>query len=153
LKIRGIIIIGGIFAIIIAVIFLPNNTIPVRPGLEDNLQVISDTTSLDVSSSRADDPNITEGDTVVVGNQDNLQMFTDASLDVSQINIDDLSFSESTDISDNQEDVSIDTKVVEESLPEEIVLIKNEDGPDYWIDENGVKHYVISIEDSPNLGE
>ncbi len=52
-----------------------------------------------------------------------------------------------------QEEVSIDTEVVEESSPENIVLIKNEDGADYWIDENGLKHYVLSIEDSPNLGE
>jgi len=111
------------FAIIIAVIFLPNNSIVVRPGLEDNLQMSTDT-SIDVSSSRADEPNILEGETVVVGNQDNLQMFTDASLDISQINIDDLSFTENTDISDKQEDVSIDTEVVEESSPENIVLIK-----------------------------
>ena len=152
MKTRGIIIIAGIFAIIIAVIFLPNNSIVVRPGLEDNMQMISET-SLDISSSRADEPNFIESDTVVVDNQDNLQMFTDTSLDISQINIDDLSFTENTTISDKQEDVSIDTEVVEESSPENIVLITNEDGPDYWIDENGLKHYVLSIEDSPNLGE
>ena len=52
-----------------------------------------------------------------------------------------------------QEDVTVGTEVVEESSPEEIVLIKNEDGPDYWIDENGVKHFVLSAIDSPNFGE
>jgi len=52
-----------------------------------------------------------------------------------------------------QEDVSMDTEVVEESSPENIVLITNEDGPDYWIDENGLKHYVLNLEDSPNFGE
>ena len=47
-----------------------------------------------------------------------------------------------------QEDVSVDTGVLEE-----IVLIKNENGPDYWIDENGTKHFVISATDAPILGE
>jgi len=46
------------------------------------------------------------------------------------------------------EDITIDTEV-----EEEFVLIKNENGADYWIDENGVKHYVLDLEDSPNLGE
>ena len=52
-----------------------------------------------------------------------------------------------------QEDVLVDTEVVEESSSEEIVLIKNENGADYWIDENGTKHYVLDALDSPNLGE
>ncbi len=47
-----------------------------------------------------------------------------------------------------QEDVSVDTEVVEE-----IVLIKNENGADYWIDENGTKHFVLSATDAPILGE
>ena len=51
------------------------------------------------------------------------------------------------------EDITIDTEVEEESSPEEFVLIKNENGADYWIDENGLKHYVLDLEDSPNLGE
>jgi len=50
------------------------------------------------------------------------------------------------------EDITIDTEVEEESS-EEIVLITNEDGPDYWIDENGLKHYVLDAADSPDFGE
>jgi len=51
------------------------------------------------------------------------------------------------------EDITIDTEVEEESSPEEIVLIKNDNGADYWIDENGTKHFVLSATDSPVLGE
>jgi len=47
-----------------------------------------------------------------------------------------------------QEDVSVDEEVLEE-----IVLIKNDNGADYWIDENGTKHFVLSATDSPVLGE
>ena len=52
-----------------------------------------------------------------------------------------------------QEDVSVGTEVIEEPASEEIVLIKNEDGPDYYIDENGTRHYVLDAIDSPNFGE
>jgi len=51
------------------------------------------------------------------------------------------------------EDITIDTEVEEESSPEEFVLIKNDNGADYWIDENGTKHFVLSATDSPVLGE
>jgi len=47
-----------------------------------------------------------------------------------------------------QEDVLVDTEVVEE-----IVLIKNDNGADCWIDENGTKHYVLDAIDAPILGE
>ena len=29
--------------------------------------------------------------------------------------------------------------------------VQVEDGKNYYIDENGLKHYIVSVEDSPNL--
>jgi len=124
LKIRGIIIIAGIFAIIIAVIILPNNSIVVRPGIEDNPQIHTDT-SLDVSS-RADEPMIKENDVIASGNQDGPQILTDTSLDVSS---------------------SADEPIVTESI---VISSVQEEVP-FYIDENGTKHYTIVSVDRPDM--
>jgi len=126
LKIRGIIIIAGIFAIIIAVIILPNNSIVVRPGIDDSPQILTDT-SLDVSSSRADEIMIKESDIVASGNQDEPQILTDTSLDVSSSSADEPIVTESIVFSSVQEEVP------------------------FYIDENGTKHYTIVSVDRPDI--
>jgi len=60
--------------------------------------------------------------------------------------------SEVNDEPEVQEEVSVEIEIVEESIPEDIVILKNEDGVAYYLDENGTKHYVIDIIDNPEFG-
>ena len=58
-----------------------------------------------------------------------------------------------TDIADVKESVEVGIESKEAPTVSDSVQAQNEGEPlNYYIDENGIKHYTISVEDSPMVG-
>ena len=123
MNIKGISVVVGVAAVILLVVLLP-----IKPG--------------DVPPAIVDRPELGEGAAIGLGEEDRPELGEGAAIGLGE-----------EDRPELGEGAAIESSIEDAPTITESVILTSETGSDFYVDENGTKHYVINASDAVSPGE